>query len=345
MLLNRSLLTFLLTSLLGGCFNEQIEDSARIEIQAVKVITPTITPILPIQTKKKKTVKAVIIKSKPVVVTKVLKKKAKLKDKITISQAAVNKVEIKLPTNETKVEDKKITQSISAGLNTNNHITSSEEKGYDSDFEYKLTYQMNSEYSALFRLKVTKDLTDSYADELADTQITFKKKGWELSKDLTLSPSFRTVLPTSKKSKRATEMLVSFELGTTLAFKMNDKFSLSYTPKFVKSFHQHTTTRNHKTNNEYKIKQFYGARYSFAENWAISPLIIYSTAWSYSGRRKNPAYYSIIDITRSFKNGLSIGAGSVQGGSVVERETGPDDSVVIYDRDTIEYYLNVGLLF
>lgn len=273
-------------------------------------------------------------------------KKSDKSDELTTSQAAaVNKTVISIKKAEEKKKEKKFTNILDVSFNTDTKETTDGDKGYDTQLWYFLYYKMNSEYTARLWAIVNKDLADSYEEKIGDTRITFSKKSLELSDRLKLSPSITTVLPTSEKSKRNEELNFGLEFNASLSYRLTNDLSISYLPRVVKNFHEYKTSRTNGVNTEYKIVQFYAASYAISEKWSFDPTLIYSTTWSYSGRRRNPSYTSILEIGYSVNDTVSLAMGTIQGGSVFDRENGPNEQIELYDENESTIYGNFALRF
>lgn len=267
-------------------------------------------------------------------------------DEVSVKQAAINKTEVKLDKKSANKKTNKFNQTLDVSFSTDTKETSDGQKGYDTTLWYFLTYKINSEYSARLWVDIAKDLATSYEDKLNDTRITLSKKGWEIGGGVKFSPSASIVLPTSEASKRNEELNAGVEINPSFGYKMLDgKLSLSYLPRFVKNFHEYTTSRTNKTNTEYKSVQFYSAKYAVTDKLTTGATLIYSNTWSYEGTRRSPSYLSILEVGYELSESFSVATGIMQGGSIVDRENGPDGEIELYDENTTTFYGNFALSF
>ena len=230
-------------------------------------------------------------------------------------------------------------------FNTDSKQVADTSKTYDMGVWYFLNYAVSDEYNARLWVIINKDLAKSYEESLGDTRLTISKKGTELRENLSFHPSTTLVLPTSEKSKRNQELNFGVEVNPALSYQLSEKLALSYLPRFAKNFHEYTTTRDNNTNTEYKIVQFYSANYSVIDKWNLAGTLIYSNSWSYEGTRRDPQYQFISEVAYQASSTLSMALGVVQGGSVFDREQGPDETVKIYDINESSYYVNVAYKF
>lgn len=255
----------------------------------------------------------------------------------------VNQMNLNGSANSKKKSD--WSSTIDTSFNTDTRTTSDGDKGYNTQLWYFLRYKINSTYSARLWVDITKDFADSFEEKLNDTRLTLIHSPLSIIEKVKMIPSVSVVLPTSEASKRNQEMIMGVELNPTLAYKATDKLSFSYLPRLVKNFHEYTTTRDNKTNTEYKIIQFYSMNYSITDKWYFGPTLIYSTSWSYSGRRRNPAYLSVLETGYSILDNLTVATGIQQGGTIFDQQNGPDNNIEIFDENATTYYGNFKFTF
>jgi hypothetical protein len=259
-------------------------------------------------------------------------------DKVSLSQAAVNKTEINLEKDLSKKLDKRFSQVLDVTFNTDTKESTNGEKGYDTVLWYFLTYKMNDTYKARLWIDIKKDLADSYEEKLNDTKITLSRKGWDLTKKLKISPSVTTVIPISEKSKRNEELNFGLQFNPTLSYSLTNNIRLSYLPRLAKNFHKYKTSRTNRPNTEYKIIQFCSVNYSFTDSWDLGATLIYVNTWSYKGIRRDPSYLTALELGYQVNETLSLAAGTLQGGSVFDRENGPDKTIRLYDEKETTIY-------
>lgn len=266
-------------------------------------------------------------------------------DDIKTTQSATNKTEIELKKSVSKTKKSKFSQTLDVTLNTDNKETSDGEKGYDTQLWYFLNYKINDTYNARLWVDITKDLAESYEEKLNNTKVTISHKSYKFTDKLKMSPSITTIFPTSEKSKRNEELIVGFEFNTSFSYQVTDKLRLSYLPRFAKNFHEYKTSRTNAMNTEYKSVQFYTASYELTEKWSTTSTLIYVNTWSYEGSRRSPSYLTILDLGYQVNKSLSLAMGTMQGGSVFDRASGPDETIKVLDKNETTLYGNFALRF
>lgn len=242
------------------------------------------------------------------------------------------------------VNSKKLTTTFNITTTTDSQ-SDLEEKSLSTDIWIFVAYRLSSEYTGRIWINTTKDMADSYETTINDTRLTLIKKPIALNDKLTLIPSASLVLPTSEVSKRNQDMIAGVELNPALAYSLNKKVSFSYLPRMQKNFHEYTTSRTNAVNTEYRLIQFIGASYAFNEKFSFNPLLIYVNSWSYRGTRRDPSYLSILDLSYNYQKDLSFSVGATTGGSMLDRENGPDQTIEVFDENVANYYVNVVYRF
>lgn len=215
-----------------------------------------------------------------------------------------------------------------------------EEKALSTDIWVFVAYRLSSEYTTRVWLNATKDMSKSYETTINDTRLTLIKNPISISKKLMMIPSASLILPTSENSKRNQDMIAGIELNPAFAYTVNNKISLSYLPRIQKNFHEYTTSRTGAVNTEYRLIQFMGASYAFDDKFSFNPLVIYVDTWSYRGTQRTPSYLTILDFGYRYSGNLSFSVGASTGGSILDRENGPDQTLELYDANVANYYIN-----
>ncbi|MDP7321109.1 MAG: hypothetical protein QF441_10900 [Bacteriovoracaceae bacterium] len=269
----------------------------------------------------------------------------KVEDEVSTTNAAVDKLQGNLGSQQLLYARKKISQYLSGGFDTDLKETTNNEKGYSSYLSYSLTYKLNTQYSTRIRTSVSKDLSTSFEEELGDTGLTLSKSPMQLAKNLLFIPSVTAVLPTSEKSKRNQELILGTYISPVLIYNFTDFLSFTYLPRARKNFHEYTTSRTNRTNTEYSLAQYYILGYSISDRWGIESTFLYGNSWSYSGRRRDPSYRSIIELGYYPSRKISLAVGTVQGGSIYDREQGPNQQVEILNKDETTVYGSFALKF
>lgn len=234
---------------------------------------------------------------------------------------------------------------LDVSFNTDAKTSSDQTKGYNTQLWYFLTYNMSKNYTARLWVDVRKDLADSFEEKLNDTRVKFAHKPIKVTKKLSWSPGVQFVIPTSERSARDEELNLGVEVDNRVSFKVNEKLSFSYMPRMVKNFHEFETTRTDRTNSEYELIQFFSGGYNFTDNFYTSVLFIYSNTWSYSGTARDPGYLTNVELGYSLNKNLTLAMGTLTGGSIFDRQNGPDETLEFYDRDATTLYGRLVLSF
>ncbi len=288
-----------------------------------------------------KSIKKKIVKTK----VKTIKKTAKVEDKVETKQAALSTTETNLDNRTLDISGGKFSQIIDMSMTTDTKETTNDEKGYESKIAYILGYKINSDYSLRFKVAVGKDLATSYEEQLSDTSLTFSKSAIKLTDKLSYAPSLTAIVPTSESSKRNQDMIMGIQLGNGFSYALTDLVSLSYAPNFVKYFHEYETSRTNRLNTEYRFVQSGGLGYSITDKISAGLSMSYVNSWSYKGTRRNPSYMTITSLGYQATSNMSLAIGTLQGGSLVNRERGSDSTIELYDENDTTFYGNLTLSF
>jgi hypothetical protein len=270
-------------------------------------------------------------------------------DTITTSQSALQTT---TSISTTTIENKESTSDTPTfsgaadfSLTTDFNQDSNSEKAYGTGLVANLKYQINSEYKATLRLDVEKDLSDSYEEKINDTKVTFSKKAITLVEDVKLAPSTSLVLPTSESSKRNKDMNFAVEVNPALVYQLNSATSITYLPRFRANSYEYTTSRTKKVLDQYKITQFFVIDYSITDKLLFEPALILSNKWSHTGRRQDPSYLTQLELAYTFTDEFEVAVGTLTGGSLYDRENGPDKEIEVFDKNSTEFYTTFGLKF
>lgn len=264
-------------------------------------------------------------------------KNATVEDKVELTQAATVKSEVSLKDVKKKNEESKFSSILDMSFTTDSK-KQNEDKALSTDMWLFLYYKLSSDYKARLRINVSKDLANSYETTINNTKLTFSKSAHTLSDTAKLSPSVTVVIPTSERSKRNEEMITALEVNPSLSYRLTEKLYLSYLPRIVKNFHEYETSRTNAVNTEYRLIQFYGASYAISEKLTFDPLLVYVDSWSYKGTQRNPQYTTYLEFGYSYSKDLTFAVGTSTGGSIFDRENGPDETVQLYDRNSSNIY-------
>ncbi len=244
-----------------------------------------------------------------------------------------------------EAKKKKWNNRLDVNFTTNSQVVGSDDKTYNSQIWYFLSYKINENYTARLWLDIAKDLSESYEEKLNNTRLSLMHKGYQISERLKFIPSASLVLPTSEMSKRNEEMNLGIELNPAFAFKVNDKLSLSYLPRLAKNFHEYKVSRTNNINTEYKLLQFLSANYSLTDSIYTSASLIYANTWSYYGTRRDPSYVTFWELGYSINKQMTVAMGTLTGGSIFDRQKGPDENIKIYDEHATNFYGNFVFRF
>lgn len=298
--------------------------------QSVSLVTKTIV--------RKKYRKKIQTTKSTKIVKKTKKNKANLRDSVSVKSAALATSKIKLE-KKAKISKQPAFQAVlDMTFNTDTKRTIDREKTANVGTWIFLKYKVNSEYSTRLWVDIEKDLAKTYKTTLKDTKFTVSKKGTKLTKKLSLSPSATIIMPTSEKSQRTDHLIFGLQLNASFSYKLNDLVSLSYLPRFEKSFHQYKTSDNNKVLTEYKSVQFFVLGYALADKWSFDPAVIYVNTWSYQGTRRDPSFLTQLELGHQYTKNLSFAMGTLTGGSVLQKDQGPDESIEVYDKNDATFY-------
>ena len=269
-------------------------------------------------------------------------------DTVSTGQAAplvTGQLSTDLENKEEKSSQAPFTTAIDLTLSSDFKLNDDYEKAYGTGIVTKLGYKINDLISSSLRMEVEKSLVDDQANEIKDTKISFSYKTLPLVEELTLSPSTSLVLPTSEVSKRNKEMNFAVEFNSALGYKLNSKTSLTYLPRIRFNNYEYTTSRTNKVLDRYKLYQFFVVGYSFTDQLSFFPTLIYVNSWSHTGRRKDPSYLANLELAYAFNKTYEVAVGTLNGGSIYDRENGPDKEIEFFDANSTEFYTTLGLKF
>jgi len=283
-------------------------------------------------------------RSKKVVKYIPVKVKENKKDIVSTKQAAINQTTVSVKKTDAK-NTKSFSQTLDLQASTNLRSDENEKKSVDSTIWYFLRYKISSEYSARLWVDIRKNLSTDYESDLMDTKISISKKSYEITDKLKFSPSTTVIFPTSEQSKRNEELIVGFEINPSFGYKITKDLSFTYLPRFVKNFHEYETSRTAATNTEYKSIQFYVLTYAITDKWSFESTLIYANTWSYSGRRRDPGYVTVLEVGYDMSKEISFATGFETGGSHVNVENGKDQNIELFDKDIASVYGNIVLNF
>jgi hypothetical protein len=341
--------TLLLSTLLVTSCTKVIEDND-VKVAPTKAertsVEPKLAPTVLTERESVKLIRKPIIKkkfrkkikAKKYVKKRIKRSKKQIKDSVSLKAAALATSKIKLNKKKTKTKKSGFSAVLDMTFNTDTKRTINREKTANVGTWIFLKYKVNSEYSTRLWIDIEKDLAKSYKTNLKDTKFTVSKKAYKLNDKLRLSPSATIIMPTSEKSQRTNHLIFGLEMNASFSYKLNDKVSLSYLPRFAKNFHQYKTSDNNAVLTEYKSVQFYTASYAFKESWSFDPAVIYVNTWSYEGTRRDPSFLTVLEVGHQYTKDLSFAMGSLTGGSVLQKDQGPDESIEVYDKNDATFY-------
>jgi len=296
----------------------------------------------------KRIVKAIITKTK----IKETKKELLTEDKVKTSQASSQgtnqattegQSQLNLADNAAFASKSPFSAMLDSSFSTDSK-TFGDDKAYGNQTSLFLNYRLNSQYTARLFLAVSKELSDGYETVQGDTRIRIAKRGFKAG-EVTLLPSASIVLPTSERSKRNEEKIGGVELNLGGLYQISNAFSLFYLPRFTKNFHEFETSRTDVINVDYSIMQILSLGYQYNDKWSLTPTLLYSNSWAYSGTERDPTFLSIIELGYFYSRSVQLAAGTSTGGSLVNLENAPDQNLEIYDNDTASFYGRFTLMF
>jgi hypothetical protein len=305
------------------------------------IIEPIAIEAIKITPKKKMAIK--IAPKKAIIAPVVTKKALPVEDKIVIKQAAINKTEIKLPTNKSEKPKKAFSAAISILGTTDFKETSDSSKHYSGRTSMSLGYQINDAYKVSLASSISKDLSTSYEENVGDTSLSLKGSAIDLGAGTKLIPSIKGTYPTSKRSKVLNEMNGAVSLVPVFVNQLTSSLSASYVQSLTAYSHKYKTNRVNATNKKYTFLQSAGLDYSLTDSLSLGTGLSFIKTWSYSGRSKDDQFSTEIGLSYAFKNKTSISSGISTGGLLYEAEKGPDSNIEFYDSKTTSFYIVYGI--
>lgn len=228
--------------------------------------------------------------------------------------------------------------TLDVSFNTNARRVEDNEKSYQTQFYYYLRNQVDKNHLLTFTFDFNKDFSKSYEDKLGDTKMTLSRNAINVSDSVSYLPSASLVLPTSRKSANNDTLVTSLEINNGFNYNVNNHVSFYYLPRLIKNFHRFKISESNRMNVEYKTLQVYSANYAFNDSLYLSSNVILVHSWTYSGRRRDTAYLTNIEMNYAISKDLRAGLGTLQGGSVVDLQNGPNETVQLYDRNATTLY-------
>ena len=237
------------------------------------------------------------------------------------------------------------TAVLDSSVETDGKSFEEEDKTVNSTNWLMFTYRMNSDYSLRAWFSFEKDLYDTYEDRLNDTRLILIKSPLKLTNKMILIPTLAAVLPTSEDSARRQEKIAGVELSGIFVYNASDLLSFTYLPRAVKNFHQFDTSRDDKVNIEYRVLQIASANYMLTDRFSTSASFIYINDWAYTGTQRDPSYITSFDLSYMFSPKVITTIGMNTGGSIAERQVGPDENIQLFDSNSTSYFARVRLQY
>jgi hypothetical protein len=272
-------------------------------------------------------------------------------DSVKTEQSSATKISVKnkskttLSAKSEKEKGAKWTQAVTTSISTDMKNNSDTSKAYESELGYSIKYNFNSGINIKFSAGIAKDLSDSYEDTLADSKLAISKTPVPVFSKVLYAPSVGMKIPTSDKSRFNDQLKFALELTNTFIIPFTDSLTFIVAPKVKGNFHEYTTSRTNNTNTQLIFQQVYAAEYAFKDNWYVSGAFVYANTWSYTGRRRDPSYLNSFELGFNVDKSFTVAAGTVQGGSLYNTESGPDKTIEFYDRDATAAYVQLSLKF
>ena len=230
-------------------------------------------------------------------------------------------------------------------ISTDFNDTSDPDKVYYTQFAANLGYRISSKYRAIVRVDVQKDLSSSFEEQVNDTRVSLAKNPTKPFKNMLLAPSAVIVLPTSENSGRRDDMNFALEFSPAMIFNISDVLSFTYLPRARYNNYEFTTSRDNRALDQFRFLQFFVLGYSITDRLSVSPTLILSNRWSHTGKQQSPAYLTNIDFWYMINKKYNISFGTLTGGSLFNREAGPNQGVEVFDSNTTEFYTSLGMIF
>jgi hypothetical protein len=154
--------------------------------------------------------------------------------------------------------------------------------------------------------------------------------------------------PTTETSKVRDEMVggIRIEPNSYISFsKLVKGLTFIYIPRFRKRFHRFTTNRAGESIVNDSLLNIMVANYSFAEKWYFSSTLLHVMSQRYDGARTNDSYLTVQEIGYQFNSQMVFTMGIMQGGNVLNKQYGEDESIEVFDSNTSEFYTGFNYAF
>lgn len=248
-----------------------------------------------------------------------------------------------LPGNNQLTQRNKYSATLSATAITDSKQTSDSTKDYNSSFAILLGYQLNSNYRLGLVTSLTKNLNQTYEENINDSTFTVAYKPVSLGNGYLLIPRALFTIPTSKNSKVRDDMNGAGSLSGTFIKQINSKLSLTATPIITAYSHKYTTNRIGNVNKQYSASESLNVNYSFTDKFFTSASLSFVQSWSYRGTKRDDQYGTDLSANYMPQSQITLSAGISTGGQIYRNQKGPDSAIEVYDPNTTSFYLNYVL--
>jgi hypothetical protein len=233
--------------------------------------------------------------------------------------------------------------------NTDFKETSDETKNYYSQFTLNLFYDLEGGNNIGLFIPMQKDLSGEFEEKFfLDSRLSYAQNGLYKSENLIFNMRYGFLYPTTETSKVRDEMIAGLELNPTLIFplsKLVNGLTFIYIPRYRKRFHRFTTNRAGESLVTDSLLNIMVANYAFAEKWYFSSTLLHVASQRYDGARTDDSYLTVQEIGYQYNAQMVFTMGIMQGGNVINRQYGEDDSIEVFDANSSEFYTGFNYAF
>lgn len=233
--------------------------------------------------------------------------------------------------------------------NTDFKETSDETKNYYSQFTLNLFYDLEGGNNIGLFIPMQKDLSGEFEEKFfLDSRLSYAQNGLYKSENLIFNMRYGFLYPTTEASKVRDEMIAGLELNPTLIFplsKLVKGLTFIYIPRYRKRFHRFTTNRAGESLVTDSLLNIMVANYAFAEKWYFSSTLLHVASQRYDGARTDDSYLTVQEIGYQYNAQMVFTMGIMQGGNVINRQYGEDDSIEVFDANSSEFYTGFNYAF
>jgi len=168
---------------------------------------------------------------------------------------------------------------------------------------------------------------------------------WHRGEKYTFGQQVRVQLPFSKESRVRDTKLTGVSLVPVMQAKLAPSVLFIYQPQLIKNFHTYTVNRAGTSNTSWAINQLALISWSVTDSIYLQPLLVYGTAWSYKGTKKDDVFQTGAELGYGINNTFTIAGGWTNAGAIRSFENGNDQTIRVFDENTSTVYAALYLVF